>query len=258
VNVVSASETNILSDSVAEARRLLSAADDAGLILRAMGGVGISLHTRLASAPPFRRDYGDLDFACSRKTRRHLPDFFAAQGYQPNLSLNAHMGQVRQMYLDPDRDRHVDMFIGQLNMCHRIPLEERLQVEDLTVPLAELVVSKLQVVELSEKDALDVCAVLAEHPVAEHDNEAVNGSRIAALCAADWGLWRTFKLNLQRMRELLPSFALAPEWELQLYTALDNLEARIDTQTKSLRWRLRSLIGDRIRWYDLPEEMEKR
>lgn len=253
---MSAPGSDIFSDPVAEAQRLLGAAEDAKLVLRAMGGIGISLHTSLASSPPFRRDYGDLDFACSRKNRRQLSNFFADQGYQPNLRLNGYMGQVRQMYLDPDSSRHVDVFIGQLNMCHHIPLEQRLQADNRTLPLAELMMSKLQVVELNKKDILDVCAVLVEHPVAEHDDDAVNGARIAALCATDWGLWRTFTSNLDRVRQLLPSLGLEPEWERQVHTALGRIEACVDAQPKSPRWRLRSLVGERARWYDLPEEME--
>lgn len=249
--------SGILSDPVAEARRLLDAAEDANLILRAMGGIGISLHTGLVSSPPFRRNYADLDFACSRKNQRLLSSFFTGQGYRPNLRLNGYMGQVRQMYLDPGSGRHVDVFIGRLDMCHTIPLEKRLRVNDGTLPLAELVLSKFQIVELNQKDILDVCAALVEHPVADHDHDAVNGARIAALCAADWGLWRTFTSNLDRVRQLLPSLGLSLEWERLAQTSIGSIKDRIDAQAKTPRWRFRSLVGERVRWYDLPEEQEK-
>ena len=38
---------------------------------------------------------------------------------------------------------------------------------------------------------------------------------------------------------------------------LDQLWQLIDAQPKSLKWKLRNRVGDRVSWYELPEEVRQ-
>jgi len=125
------------------------------------------------------------------------------------------------------------------------------------VPLAELLLTKLQIIELNEKDVRDTVLLFHGHQVAEHDDDAVNGARIAELCAGDWGLWRTITGNLARCREHLNDYAL-PDPDLdRVGQRLDAVLDRIENEPKSRGWKLRAKIGERKRWYELPEEVEQ-
>jgi hypothetical protein len=139
-------------------------------------------------------------------------------------------------------------------MCHRIPLMDRLDVDALTLPLAELLLTKLQVVELNKRDETDLLLLLLEHDVGTTDDETINAEVIAALCARDWGLWRTVKLNVERLREALGGYAFSPEQADAVRRRLDALWDRIDAEPKSSKWKLRDRVGDRKRWYEKPEE----
>jgi hypothetical protein len=140
-------------------------------------------------------------------------------------------------------------------MSHSIPLEERLELEPVTVPLAELLLTKLQIAELNQKDVGDALALLQGHRVAEADGESVNAARIAEVVADDWGLWRTFTGNLAVSREHLPGYDL-PAGEREAVSArIDALTERIDAEPKSRAWKLRARIGERKRWYETPEEV---
>jgi hypothetical protein len=140
-------------------------------------------------------------------------------------------------------------------MCHRIPLSERLELEASTVPLAELLLTKLQIIELNEKDVRDTVLLLHGHPVEEHDEDAVNGARIASLCAADWGLWRTITANLEHCRDRVDDYELlSPERE-QIAARFNQILDRVEAEPKSRGWKLRAKVGERKRWYDLPEEV---
>jgi hypothetical protein len=142
-------------------------------------------------------------------------------------------------------------------MCHEIPFGDRLKPGEPTVPLAELLLTKLQIVQLNEKDVRDTVLLFHGHDVADHDEDVVNAERIAQLCADDWGLWRTITGNLARCRELLGNYSLpAPDTE-RVGGRLDTLLERIEQAPKSRGWKLRSRIGERKRWYDLPEEVEQ-
>jgi hypothetical protein len=142
-------------------------------------------------------------------------------------------------------------------MCHEIPFSGRLKAGEPTVPLAELLLTKLQIVELNEKDVRDTVLLFHGHQVADHDDDAVNAERIGELCGSDWGLWRTITANVARCREMLGDYSL-PVTDLQrISERLTRVLDRIEEAPKTRAWKLRAKIGERKRWYDLPEEVER-
>jgi hypothetical protein len=240
-------------DVVAEGRRLLAVAADRQVPMRLLGGVAIRLRAPGELPPAFRRTYGDLDFATTKKAVGPATGLFRAEGYVPHTAFNALHGGDRLLFFDDDNGRQVDVFVGAFSMCHKIPLDARIAVDPTSIPLAELLLTKLQVVELNEKDVLDALALLHDHPVEESDGDALNAARVADLCAADWGLWRTITGNLDACCALAPGYDVPNRAEVE--ARLEQLLNRIEAEPKSRAWRLRSKIGDRKRWYELPEEV---
>jgi hypothetical protein len=144
------------------------------------------------------------------------------------------------------------VFVGAFRMCHEIPLEDRLTVDSATVPLAELLLTKLQIIELNEKDVRDAVAILHTHDVTE-DDTGVNVRRVADLCSADWGLWRTITANLNTVRSHVDRYAIETREHVDKRIAA--LQERIEAEPKSRAWRLRAKVGERKRWYEIPEEV---
>jgi hypothetical protein len=246
--------TAILEDIVAEGERVLGLAAKAGVPLRLLGGVAVRL--RAHELPPaLDRAYKDLDFAVTKKAASAADQVLRDAGYQPHISFNAMHARERGLYFDEDHDRQVDLFVHSFRMCHEITLGDRLELESSTVPLAELLLTKLQIIEVNEKDIRDTVLLLHGHEVAEHDDEAVNGARVAELCATDWGLWRTITANLERCRAHVDDYELADEERARVMARLDELLERIEAEPKSRRWKLRAKLGERKRWYELPEEV---
>ena len=149
--------------------------------------------------------------AIPKKASGPLDDLLRNAGYNPHVSFNAMHARERGLFFDDDHGRQVDVFVDSFRMCHAIPLADRFAAEKRTVPLAELLLTKLQIIELNEKDIRDTVLLLHGHEVADHDDEAVNGARIAQLCASDWGLWRTITTNLERCREHIGDYDLPEE-----------------------------------------------
>jgi hypothetical protein len=157
------------------------------------------------------------------------------------------------LFFDTEHDRQVDVFVGAFSMSHKIPLNERLDVDPVSIPLGELLLTKLQIAELNEKDVRDALALLQGHEVGDEDGETVNAGRIAALCASDWGLWRTITGNLDACCSLAPGYDVPNRAEVE--ARLKELLNRIEAEPKSRAWKLRAKIGERKRWYELPEEV---
>jgi hypothetical protein len=246
--------TAILEDIIAEGERVLGLASRAGVPLRLLGGVAVRLRAPELPAA-LDRAYKDIDFAVSKKGARAADQILQEAGYRPHVAFNAMHSRERGLYLDEEHGRQVDLFVHSFRMCHEIPLGDRLEIESSTVPLAELLLTKLQIIEVNEKDIRDTVLLLHGHDVADHDDEAVNGARIATLCAADWGLWRTITANLELCRAHVDDYELPEEERERVAARLDELLERIEVEPKSRRWKLRAKVGERKRWYDLPEEV---
>lgn len=242
-----------LSDPVAEATRIGEAAAERGLPLRALGGVAVAILCPSARRPPLKREYGDIDFATTGFAKQGVVELMEGLGYVGDRELNMLHGHRRLFFWDESNQRQVDVFVDEANLCHRIDLRRRIEVVPLTVSLADLTVLKLQIVETNEKDYLDICAIFADHEITD-DESGVNGAYIAHLSAADWGLWRT----LGMVAEHSERFAL----DLQGFEAaalvterLRRLRAELEGAPKTRRWKLRARIGEKKRWYEIPEEV---
>jgi hypothetical protein len=241
-------------DVLAEGHRLLRAAAEEGVRLRLLGGAAVRLRAPGELPSAFRRSYGDLDFVTGRGGSKAAGTFFREQGYDPHVSFNALNGRERLLFFDDANGRQVDVFVGSFRMSHEIPLDGRLDVDDVSIPLAELLLTKLQIHELNEKDVRDTLALLHDHEVGDADGDAVNAPQLARLCASDWGLWRTITANLDTCLAHVERYDVEPAKREEIEARLRELRERIDAEPKSRGWRLRAKIGERKRWYETPEE----
>jgi hypothetical protein len=203
--------------------------------------------------PALSREYADIDLASLAAARNDVIKFLESLGYTGDKEFNILHGHRRLYFWDEHNQRQVDVFLNEANLCHRIDLKRRIDKVSLTLSLADLAVLKLQVVETNEKDYLDLCAIFADHDLSE-DDSGINLTYIAELGTSDWGLWRTLGMVAERAER----FALElPEFDAGGVVAerLRRLREELDRVPKSRGWKLRSRIGDRKRWYELPEEV---
>ncbi len=249
----------IAEDVIEETRRLVAAGAAKGIQLRLLGGMAVKLHCPSASHRALERKYPDIDFVVRTKDGSAVGPFLLGEGYTENKTLNTLSGAERQLYYDVPNNRQIDVFIGGFSMCHKLRLADRLAVEPLTVPLAELFLTKAQIVALNRKDVLDLVAVLADHEVGPGDAETINSVVIADLCAKEWGLFTTVSLNLQKVADILAQGGIElDESQMSLVTGrLASLKGALDDAPKSLAWKMRAKIGTRVRWYDEVEEVRR-
>jgi hypothetical protein len=244
------------TDIVAEAERLLHAARAADVPVRLIGGLAVRLHIGTESAPIFTREYKDIDLATLRGKSRQVSELMVSMGYEADRLFNATNGHRRMLFYDTTNKRQVDVFVGSFEMCHEIPITERIHLVEHGIPLAELLLTKLQIVELNAKDQTDILTMLYHHDVTEDDEGHINAGRVAELCASDWGLWRTTKMNVERSLAAAPTSGLSQQDQDLVLDRLHRLWQRIEDQPKSGKWKLRNRVGDKKRWYEQPEEPE--
>ena len=244
--------SNINRELEAEGRALVALAADRSLPLRLLGGIAVRLTCPSAARAPFDRVCGDLDFASGGKAAA-VEAVFSAADWSPEPEFNLYNGGERLIFRKAELK--ADIFLGDFRMCHRIPLAGRLTADPLSLPLAELLLTKLQVVEACGKDLGDAACLLVDHGPGDGDGPVINREAFLRPCARDWGLWRTVSASLTKVLEWSREH-VADASQLALITArVAELTALLEATDKSLAWKARSMAGDRIRWYELPEEV---
>ena len=244
-----------LDEIRSEADRLGPAAVASGLQLRLMGGMGVYLTSPSVRRDPYVRDYGDLDFAVAKRDARSAASFLAAAGYVPEKMFNALHGAQRLNFQHPAGRWPIDVVVDEVRMSHRIDLRGRLGGPGPTLSIADLLLTKLQIWEINSKDLGDIVCLLADHHIADGDGlDVIDQRRILALTGADWGLWRTVRRNLEgaadeAQRRVVAGSPCNPVTQAHLLLTL------LEQAGKSLAWKARARVGDRVRWYETPEEV---
>jgi hypothetical protein len=244
-------------DLYVEAQRLLAEIERRQLAVRLIGGMAIRLLAAERMHPAYQRSIQDLDFMLTKRDRRGFEELLVELGYSPRREFNALNGARRLLFDDPVNGRQIDVFVETFAMCHPLPLTQRIEALPHTLPPAEILMTKLQIVELNEKDRSDLFALLHSHEVTSGDPRGIELAPIVDLTSGDWALQHTFELNVARLRDALGDQPFSPEEASAVAGRIEALAAAMDGAPKSRRWKLRAKVGERKLWYDDPEEVER-
>jgi hypothetical protein len=242
-----------------EGQRLVDEAAGRNLVLRLLGALGIQRRcpSSWSIAERAGRITGDIDLVGQGRQWSDLVSLFESLGYQVDERWAMLHGKDRLIFFHPTGFR-VDVFLDKLNMAHVLDLKERLDIHPVTVPLADLLLQKLQIVEFTSKDAIDILVLLREHPLSDGE-DAINVAYLTGLLAHDWGFWHTATRNIAHVRDewLSDPQVLGDGDRNVVRIRLEALLGRLEAEPKSLRWKLRARIGTRVRWYQDVDELRR-
>ena len=241
-----------------EARKIIDKAKEHGVSLRLSGGLAFNVH-----CPQFNYIHGkwgrvftDTDFVSRSEYGSTLIEVYRELGYRDDEMITTLYGNSRMVFDNPETGFHSDIFYDKLDFCHVLPLRDRLDVDDLTIPLAELFLEKMQIVQINEKDIVDTMMLIREHPIGESDVETINGPVIGRFLAADWGFWRTVRGNMEKLEALLEQTDLFETADkIDIREKMAQIQKYIDHTQKPLAWKMRNKIGDKVKWYKDVDEL---
>lgn len=247
----------------AEVLRLVANCEAAGAPVRVLGSLGVSIHCPATAhlLPSFKRTYSDIDLAAYRRNSRDVSRVLATAGYVENRQLAIDSEGRRGLYDHESNGTHIDVFFDVLEFCHPIALAGRLERDSPTLPVADLLLSKLQIVKINEKDVIDAILLLLEHPLidggdARDARDVLDAKRVAQACAGEWGLWRTLTLNLEKVVALAKTYQqLSAAQRATVEARVGELVERIDREPKPIAWRVRAKVGERRQWWTDVEEV---
>jgi hypothetical protein len=234
-----------------EGDRLVALADEQGVALRLLGALAFAKrcprHAYLQDT--LKRAYTDIDFAGYGKQASQIKTMLAGEGYVEDTMTYVESEGSRMVLNHPDTGLHLDVFLDKLEFCHTIPWKGRLETHETTIPLAEMLMQKMQIVQINEKDIIDTIMLLLEHPLGDEDGDVLNIGLVARVCAKDWGWWRTLTMNLDKVRQAAGAYDLGPDERDRVVAQADAILRRLDGEPKSIGWKMRAKVGDRKKWY---------
>ena len=270
------SPPRILADIRDEASSIATEVTAAGLPVRLLGGVAFWLRCPSVRSGPFARDYADLDFAVGKPASQRFRAILEGRGYLPDKFFNGLHGATRLYYGAPDGQWSVDIVIDELTMSHRLDLRGQLDGPGPTLSPADLLLTKLQVWEINRKDLGDAACLLADHGLAAGPAGAdtagadtagantagantagadeISLARVTAVLGTDWGFCHTAERNLGKVAQLAAAEPV-PGAGHDVTAQVRAVQAAIEAAPKSRSWRMRSRIGERVKWYETPEEV---
>lgn len=253
----------ILEDFYEERTRIVNALaqeENKHVLMRLIGALAFRTHCQKYGyiQDKLGRKFTDFDFVSYPRFRADVRRVLTELGYEEDKQVTQLFGDRRMLFHDPAFGRHTDVFYNVLDFCHPINFVGRLEKEELTVPLAELLLEKMQIVQINEKDLIDSVMLLREHPIGETDDETINTRVITDILSNDWGFWRTVTANLKLLDERLATYHdLSDEDRQVVHRRIQEVRDRIEAAPKSLRWKARAQIGERVKWYKDVEELER-
>jgi hypothetical protein len=239
---------------VDEALKLVKEAEERGIQLRILGSVAYRLHSpnNVHLFTEMERELTDVDFAAERRQGHAIREFMMSGGYRSNDAMFVGTEGARHVYEHPEWSLHVDVFTDELYYCHPIPFKGRLTLDSPTITTTDLLLEKMQIVEINLKDLKDTMVLLLEHPVGDKSagRESIDDEYITDIMSKDWGFYYTFTTNLKKVVEFMPQFpAISASQTDVIQGRIAGLLERIESTPKSMKWRLRSKIGTRTKWY---------
>lgn len=244
---------------LAEATELLRVSAQRSVIVRLTGSLAIRAHCP-AHAPLLpalgRRPYRDIDLFAYWKDRQQVAALFEERGYvlDPTVRQAQEFGVKRFVYSRPDSHLKADVFFDELVMAHTIPLKGRLELDTTAITVTDLLLTKLQIHEFTDNDLIDCLVLLAEHGA----GTTIDAAYIADILRKDWGFYHTTEINLARIADAPSAFPALPNTAARVIAGnVAALRAAIERAPKTQKWKLRARVGERARWYEQVEEVNR-
>jgi hypothetical protein len=238
---------DLRDERILEAQRIIDAGQANNVLLRLIGGLAIRRHCEIIGF--CERDYSDIDMVGLRKQSAQIIKVMEELGYQEDSQVALSTAGQRMLFLKPGSTDHVDVFLDTFEMEHSIDLKHRLTIEKYTISISDLLLSKLQIHQLNEKDVRDILTIVKDIPQGTMDEPGIiNVTYLAELCAKDWGLYQDVNTNIEQVLQLVHNYSLSPTETQRIRQGLQHIQTTLEQAPKSLKWQFRNRIGKRKAW----------
>jgi hypothetical protein len=243
-----------------EGRRVVEEAKRRGLHLRLLGAIAFQFHCPRYNflTAKLNRTLSDIDFAAYNRERGPIEEMMREFGYADQPTVTALFGHQRMIWDNNSNGMHADIFFDNLEMNHVVSFKDRLHLDDQTIPLVDMLLEKMQIVHINEKDIIDTIMLLREHAIGDAAPEIIDMRYLASLLSDDWGFYYTVTTNLKNVEDRLGIYPeLSAEDRKDVSSKIQTLLEVLEKEPKTLAWKLRSRVGTKTKWYKDVESVSR-
>lgn len=235
---------------IEHAKRLGNEAYERDIHLRLVGSISFRiLCDETLHRDVLDREIGDIDFVGLKSEKKRIREMFSDAGYTMDKDVLMGSGGSRFVFFHDEHE--IDIFLDGIDMCHNLDLRDRLDVgpSDIALNPADLLLEKAQIVDINEKDLKDLALLFLEHPLAD-DDSGINKPYVLNLLSKHWGFYYTVSQNLSKVKDYADRSPLDKDQVGLIESRINDFLTSLEEEPKSTRWKLRSKVGTRIKWYE--------
>jgi len=203
------------------------------------------------------RKPNDIDIIGLRKDKNQIYQVLKSCGYEPDDKFNAFNGDYRLLF--HKGDILLDVFLNEFSMCQDIDMTDRLVNDHFTISVDDLLLTKIQIIEINEKDLKDILRLVAANNVNPdgYNYNDINLSFVEKMTGENYGFYRSYLQNMRKAKEYLQTLEMEEEEKNKISAKIQKIIDATENSKKSLKWKMRARIGDSVPWYKLPEEKKR-
>jgi len=215
-------------------KKILSDCKENSIDIRLFGSVALLFleFEREKNINEFYREIADIDIIVRPNHIEAFESYFINQHYEVNRRIRMLYGNQRRSFR-LENGISIDVFIGNITLCQDIFILDRFDLSYPTITPADLFLTKIQKMELSEKDVFDINFIL------DYINDS-DYQYIIDMSSKNWNWWKTFTTNIPEL--------LKKNISDNSRKCLNDLLTGIDSSDKTISWKIRNIIGGK--WYN--------
>lgn len=241
-------------------KTFMDKAEEFGCTIRVIGSIAFRIKAPEYSYIEYKnkRYLTDIDFVTYKDDIVKVQDMFFSMGWKEDQGVLRLFGDKRRIFYHPTVDLHSDIFIDKLRFCHDVDLRNRLELDNPTISLIDLILEKLQIVKINKKDLVDIMILLRKFEISfgKPDQTTIDGSYLVKICSQNWGWWKTATKNLVKVTQFSQDY-LEPKDAKVVIQKVNLLLENIRQHKKSIFWKIRNLFGEKFKWYNEVEEVHR-
>jgi predicted regulator of Ras-like GTPase activity (Roadblock/LC7/MglB family) len=248
---VAAAPVKVGSPRETAALDIVQAARDRKLALRVIGDTAVRLRCPTASTFPPTENDEILELVTRGRQSADVEHLMKERGINAESRFNMLHASERLRFVEPEARLPIEVFLDAFEAFHRLELADRLQLDEVTLPLSDLLLLELQVVDSTPQEQKRILSLLADHAVGDGADD-IDPARITEVCADDWGWYKTVTMNLENAIKVAPTMLKGEQPGIVEQRARQLIKG-IEDAPKSMGWQVRARLGERRPWYNVPE-----
>lgn len=222
------------------------------IVARLFGGLSIEVIAPWKDIFGIDRPVKDIDIIVPRSSMITAMDVLSIDGWKMNGRNQRINSGILVCAIDNTSGTRLDMYADPVILNQTLYFGQRLRILEKTLTPVDLLISKLQIVNITDRDLDDICALAGGCQVAAVDSPStLNAERLKIICSNSWALQYTSIGNLDAAERRAGTHRDIQEERLARILQNVSLLRNICTDCpKSWTWRLRAKIGPLLPWYE--------